>query len=150
MIEPLKKLIHYLEGKWICQQTIYDFTNKIININQDKINYLTLKKIDKAELINCSYICQYSNNKKIVYKYVNSNNYYPVQGTIKKLDQNIITNYFFKLENENLLKIEYLNNNIKYTEYVYFLHKNFKLSIILLKTIKYYNAVCFMSSIKIN
>ena len=150
MIKPLERLIQYLEGKWICQQTIYDSTNKIININEQKIDCLALKKVDKVELINCSYTCTYLNNKKIVYKYINFNNCYPIKGTIKKLDRNIITNYFFRLENENFLKIEYLNNNMKYTEYIYFLHKNFNLSITLLKTIKQYNAICFISRIKIN
>nr|YP_010904055.1 hypothetical protein REQ00_pgp119 [Caulacanthus ustulatus]WCH57306.1 hypothetical protein [Caulacanthus ustulatus] len=146
MIQPLEILIKYLEGKWISQQTIYDFANKIININQSEIIYSPLKQV---ESINYGYTCEYLNNKKIIYHYINYNNSYPLEGKIEKLDQKIVTNYFFKLENESFLKVDCLNNNIKYTEYIYFFHKNFKLSIIVIKKIKQYNAICFISNIKI-
>nr|QVY57986.1 hypothetical protein [Betaphycus gelatinus] len=149
MQKILKKLVNTLEGKWISQKTIYDFTTKKIDIQNSSIDISLIKF--KNISANLAYICEYENihKKKITYNYITRNTQLPIIGKIEKADNYIVTEYIFRLRDKNNLKIQYYDKNVSYTEYTYFIHENFKLSIVIVKKANKYIAICFISDIKI-
>lgn len=150
MEKLLETFIKSLEGIWKSQQTIYDFTTKTSNTDKLHIKVYLPSKINIKQDF-CSYICQYKqeNNKKIVYRYFSLHKLYPISGTVQKIYKNVTIKYTFTLYNRHHLKIQYLNGNVLYTEYVYFIHKNVKLSMVTIKQLNQYTITCFTSDIRI-
>nr|YP_010904256.1 hypothetical protein REQ04_pgp120 [Catenella fusiformis]WCH57507.1 hypothetical protein [Catenella fusiformis] len=150
MEKPLEIFIKSSEGVWKSQQTIYDFTTKTSSINKLDIKVCLLNTKNLEQDLD-GYICQYKqkNYKKIIYKYSASKNSCRASGTLKKIYKNIIKKYIFKVYHHNYLKVQYLNSSILYTEYTYFIHKNIKLSVLVIKKFNLYTAACFTSAIKI-
>nr|QVY58190.1 hypothetical protein [Eucheuma denticulatum] len=149
MQQMLQKLVNTLEGRWTSQKTIYDFTNKKIDTHNSIVNISLIKFTNIS--VNLAYVCKYenSNKKKITYNYIAQNKQLPIIGKIEKADTSIVTEYMFQLQDKNNLKIQYHDKNILYTEYIYFIQENFKLSFVIIKKEQKYIAIGFISDIKI-
>nr|YP_009237742.1 hypothetical protein [Gracilariopsis lemaneiformis]YP_009294652.1 hypothetical protein Gch_053 [Gracilariopsis chorda]AJO68546.1 hypothetical protein [Gracilariopsis lemaneiformis]AML79963.1 hypothetical protein [Gracilariopsis lemaneiformis]AOM66912.1 hypothetical protein Gch_053 [Gracilariopsis chorda]UAD88827.1 hypothetical protein [Gracilariopsis chorda] len=141
-----------LEGNWISQKTDYFTNTKKIEYSQ---SYIQLKKVknilkitEKNKNILCNYVFYNKNNQTQGYYifFKDSKSYY---GNIKKITNNQINHYIFKIYTNNCIKIEYVKNNIIYREYIYFINDRFKITISLLKDYNKYLAISFISEIKI-
>lgn len=148
MNKSLEIFTKSLEGVWASQQTIYDFTNKTISINILEIDICMLNQVNRDKL---SYSCHLKNknNKKNTYIYSVESDLNSVPGTLKKIYNDKILRYKFIIHSNNYLKIQYRKNHLLYTEYVYLIHKNIKLSIVVIKKFCSYIGTCFISDIKI-
>lgn len=144
----LKSLFNNIEGNWLYNKTIYYLDSKKININKSQKQ---ITRLENLSLLNNVYICRYKNfsNKEIIYNYISRTNEYPTFGTLQKIYNNYIQEYEFQLNYNNNLKITYTKQNIKYIEYIYFINTNFRISIVIIKRLSKYIAICFNSEIKI-
>lgn len=144
----LKSLFENVEGSWLYNKTIYYLDAKKININKSQKQITKLKNLS---LLNNRYICKYKNfsNKEILYNYISTTNGCSTFGKLQKIYNNYIQEYEFQLNYNNNLKITYTKQNIKYTEYIYSINTNFRISIVIIKRLNKYIAICFNSEIKI-
>uniref|UniRef100_UPI003002F6EE Ycf58 n=1 Tax=Anunuuluaehu liula TaxID=3049639 RepID=UPI003002F6EE len=144
----LNTLFDNIEGKWLSHKTIYYLNTKKININKCQKQIIRLKNLS---LENNGYICRYKNlsDQEIVYNYIPTTNKYSTFGILQKIYNNCIKEYQFQLKDNNNLKIRYIRQDIKYTEYIYTVNTNFRISIVIIKRLNQYIAICFNSEIKI-
>nr|YP_009511239.1 hypothetical protein [Gracilariopsis longissima]AXI97116.1 hypothetical protein [Gracilariopsis longissima]UAD89032.1 hypothetical protein [Gracilariopsis longissima] len=141
-----------LEGNWMSQTTNYFTNTKKIEYNQ---SYIELKKVENISDISknnknmlCNYIL-YNKNNQIQGYYIffkDSKSHY---GNIKKVTNNQIDHYIFRIYTNNCIKIEYVENDIIYQEYIYFINDRFRITISLLKKYYKYLSISFISEIKI-
>nr|QCI09088.1 hypothetical protein [Inkyuleea mariana] len=148
----LEMLLEQMEGDWISQKTLYYLKKKYIYNNKSNIKILKLNNFTNNIIKNSSnyniYNFQYSNKKNNdLYFFSKKSNY--SSGNIKKISSNDIQNYHFQLISSNCLIIQTMEKNIKYIEYIYYINKNFRISITLLKKINQYIAIAFTSYIRI-
>nr|QVY58393.1 hypothetical protein [Kappaphycus striatus] len=149
MKQILQKIVNTLEGQWLSQKTIYDLINKKMDVQNSNINISLIKFTNIS--VNLAYICEYKNinTQKITYNYITQNQQLPIVGKIEKANNYTVIEYIFKLRDKKNLKIQYYNKTVLYTEYIYFVNQNFKLSVVIIKKENKYIAVCFLSDIKI-
>nr|YP_010199378.1 hypothetical protein LK036_pgp129 [Gracilariopsis tenuifrons]UAD89236.1 hypothetical protein [Gracilariopsis tenuifrons] len=138
-----------LEGNWMSQTTNY-FTNiKKIEYSQSCIELKKVKNISKNNKnMLCNYILYNKNNQTQGY-YIFFKDSKSYHGNIKKVTNNQIDHYIFRIYTSNCIKIEYVKNNIIYQEYIYFINDRFKITISLLKKYHKYLSISFISEIKI-
>nr|WCH54715.1 hypothetical protein [Hypnea edeniana] len=144
-----KNLINYLEGKWICNQTIYSLKSKKI------YNYKFTAEIPSLDSLNCNHVQNIACITKIKNQYTIYQYIYPYllnnqKGFIHKTKNKNKKKYIFIFNSSKVLKITKSMNNIKYIEYTYFIAKNFKLSFGVMKINHKYQSICFTSDIKIS
>ena len=142
-----------IEGKWIYHQTFYCLINKVIKVNKQNVHITKLNSFQKKEYINQrhNYIYKYkkSDNKKFIYQYLCKQNPVSASGTIQKTGNFISIQYDFQSYGRNYLKIGCNNKEIKYSEYIYTINNNLRISIIIVKKLNRCLAISFTSQIKI-
>lgn len=149
MTLTFRSLINYLEGKWICNQTIYSLNNKKIYNHKFTIEIPLLDSLNYSRLQNVLCITKIQNQYTIyqyIYTYLLNNK----EGFIQKTQNKKTQRYLFVFNSSKVLKITNSMNNIKYIEYIYFIDKNFKLSFGVMKINNKYQSICFTSDIKIS
>nr|YP_010902860.1 hypothetical protein REP59_pgp120 [Hypnea flava]WCH54914.1 hypothetical protein [Hypnea flava] len=144
-----KSLTNYLEGQWVCNQTIYSLKTKKIYNHKFTTEIPSLESLNYSHLQNIVCITKIKNQYTIyqyMYPYLLNNQ----EGFINKIENKKIQKYIFVLNSSKILKITNCMNNIKYTEYIYFIDENFKLSFGLMKMNNKYKSISFTSDIKIS
>nr|WCH56306.1 hypothetical protein [Hypnea sp.] len=149
MQQTLGNLINHLEGIWVSNQTVYDFKNKTIHNYKFDIEVSLLNKLSHSKT-HTQYMCKYKNiHNKIIYNYILQPALHQKYGTIEKIEDNEIVKYVVIFDSNRRFKISYSQQDIVYTEHLFFLHKNFKLSIGIIKKANKYKAISFTSDIKV-
>lgn len=158
-LQRLEKLLNSMEGHWFSQKTTYYINTKRVKTNGIK-NYTQFVSnqafISGDNQVNFS-IYLYKrhkkpNSEKIIYKYsITKISRFYIKGIIKKLydNSNSSKQYTFIFYN-NYLKIYLNQNNINYTEHIYFINSRFMISTTRTKLNNKYTAINFCSNIKIN
>nr|YP_009295694.1 conserved hypothetical plastid protein [Mastocarpus papillatus]AOL58178.1 conserved hypothetical plastid protein [Mastocarpus papillatus] len=137
-----------MEGNWLSHKTIYYLETKKINVHKVQKE---ISKIQHLSSLNDRYICKYKNlpNNDIIYDFVPTNNQESTFGIIRKIYNHYTQEYKFQTKSTNNLKIKYIKKKIIYTEYIYSINANFRISITIIKKCGKYIAICFNSEIKI-
>nr|YP_009497942.1 Ycf58 [Gracilaria changii]ART65206.1 Ycf58 [Gracilaria changii] len=147
-----KNILNKLEGKWICQKTVYFIRNNQVIYNKQKIeikqvyNIHTLKKT-KSMIYNYQ-LYNIKDNNKTYYLFLKEDK--SEFGELRKITNDEIKYYRFKTYKNNCIKIESIKKNIIYHEYIYLINPNFKVTICLLKKNKNYLATSFVSAIRVS
>nr|YP_010903854.1 hypothetical protein REP96_pgp121 [Hypnea musciformis]WCH56905.1 hypothetical protein [Hypnea musciformis] len=149
MTFTLENLTDYLEGKWISNQTIYNLKNKKTYNNKFITEIPSLTSLNDINLNNIICITK-THNQYTIYQYSLPNLLNKKQGFINKTKNKRIKKYIYVFNSTKILKVTNFIKNIKYTEYIYFIDINFKLSFSIMKIYDKYNAICFTSDIKLS
>nr|WOA02467.1 hypothetical protein [Gloiopeltis furcata] len=154
MAFDLKFISNNIEGNWISQQTIYYLKIRQKSINTFKFDVSTsIKFLESTEIDIYEHRYTYNDNPDLDYNvnywYGDTNEVRKKGGAVQKTYKKISKNYVFSIINEHTLKIKSNHENILYEEFVYYVNKNFNLSVITIKKLNNYVAICFTSSIKI-
>lgn len=124
-------------GYWMAKKNIFILRYNLKCTYEEKIEIIKNKDQNQA-------YCYKLNNKTDTLNLKCFNSYFEKEKGIS------INQYKIKKVNENLLQIyRKLSNNIYYTEYIYFINKNFNTSIGFVKRDKTYLATIFTSYIKV-
>ena len=154
MNNKLETLLQSFEGNWISHQTVYSLQKKDIKVNKQYIHVNNFNSIQKDNNQVISYLYKDENTQtsknNILYQYIYKNAHNVNSGVIYKTYMNTNIIYQFKLYYGNYLKISYTAKDVNYTEYVYSVNQNLKMSIIMIKMMYRYVAICFTSKIRIN
>nr|YP_009731945.1 hypothetical protein [Gracilaria edulis]QHS70557.1 hypothetical protein [Gracilaria edulis]UAD85577.1 hypothetical protein [Gracilaria edulis] len=147
-----KNILNKLEGKWIYQRTDYYTNNKKINYYQKEIQIekkCNINQLYQEEHLIYKYeIFNRETNEKIDYIFFkpNKSNF----GKIHRINNNCINYYRFIIYSCNSIKIESVQQNLIYKEYIYLINSKFRISICILKKNHKYLATSFVSEIKIS
>lgn len=139
-----------IEGIWLAQRTVYCLTTKTFYNNHSKIKIS--KKYNPQKInseINEIYHYIDLNTLENNYNYHFLSQVFPFhEGLIKKNTNKYTENYKYKIYSINCLQIESIKKDIEYIEYIYFINKNFRISITTIKKLKKYLSISFSSEIK--
>nr|YP_009511034.1 hypothetical protein [Hydropuntia rangiferina]AXI96707.1 hypothetical protein [Hydropuntia rangiferina]UAD87390.1 hypothetical protein [Hydropuntia rangiferina] len=147
-----KNILNKLEGKWIYQRTDYYANNKNTNYYQKEIQIKKKRNINQLySEEHLTYNYQISNrekNEEIDYIFFkpNKSNF----GKIHRITDDSINYYRFIIYSCNSIKIESVQQNLIYNEYIYLINSKFRISICILKKNHKYLAISFISEIKIS
>lgn len=146
----LKSFLKNFEGKWLLQKNIYLLTNKKQTTGNDVIEVLLKNDFTILNKINAFYSYNFDSwQPSYSYKISSNNLKYNTNNVLNpyKLNVNL------KFVSSSLLKIycEVINKSLIYEEYLYSVNNNFKLSIGILKNLRYkkYIATIVTSYIKL-
>nr|YP_009296206.1 hypothetical protein Sebd_054 [Sebdenia flabellata]AOM65141.1 hypothetical protein Sebd_054 [Sebdenia flabellata] len=155
MVHKIYDFLTNLEGEWISQQTVYYINTKKVNVHKIKNKIMRMK----TNNINIIDTLSSSTNNIYTLKYVDlntdniSSNIFIVRdqsnlGHLQKIYSESKQNYIYKLCSDSSLQIQYIDKVNCYSEYIYVLNKNFRISIGIMKKLEKYIAVSFTSHIK--
>nr|QCI07408.1 hypothetical protein [Leiomenia cribrosa] len=156
MTQTLNLLFKEIEGSWIYNQTFYCLINKVIKINKYKMNIIKLNSFENQKNFNKfdknNYIYEYGKPQqgKVIYKYKDIKYSKNTSCFIERIDDPISIKYNMQLYEKNYLKINCKTEKINYSEYIYAINKNLRISFILVKKFNKCIAISFTSQIKIN
>lgn len=151
MKQKSKIFLEKIEGTWLSQRTIYCLKTKNFYNNHSKIKISRKNNSQKSNSeINEMYHYKDLNTSRNNSTYNFSSQTFPFnEGLIKKNTNNYTENYKYKIYSINCLQIESIKKHIEYIEYIYFINKNFRISIITIKKLKKYLSISFSSEIKV-
>lgn len=127
----IQNFFESMEGSWMVKQTIYCPQNKYLVHNQEDIKFQK----------NLLYDIHNRRNKSLI----TFNNTCYIN---KKNDQYTSNKYLYKVQTNKLMKFNISKYGINYTEYIYNININFKISIAILKSTQQYISIIFTSYIK--
>lgn len=133
-------------GNWITKKSIYLLKNKIQNNYEEALNIFKDTNTTNIYSYQLNFNVLKNNNKNIYYQLICLNN------NIQKNNSKLKQSYNINKINNKLLKIDLTtkSKNIIYSEYIYSINNNFKISIGLLKKNNKYLLTIFTSYIKTN
>nr|YP_009297951.1 hypothetical protein Plocam_053 [Plocamium cartilagineum]AOM67889.1 hypothetical protein Plocam_053 [Plocamium cartilagineum] len=151
MKQKLQSFLEKIEGIWLSQRTIYclktkNFYNNYSKVNISKQNNLRKSNLERNEIYYYKDLNTSGNN--YIYNFISKS--FPFnEGLIRKNTNKYIENYKYKIYSINCLQIESIKKHIEYIEYIYFINKNFRISITTIKKLKKYLYISFSSEIKV-
>nr|YP_009510831.1 hypothetical protein [Gracilaria gracilis]AXI96504.1 hypothetical protein [Gracilaria gracilis] len=147
-----ENILNKLEGKWICQRTNYFLHNQKIIYDQSNMTLEQMKNINileqKDNILYHYKLYNKKNNQKSYYLFFKQKQ--SGFGELHKITNDKIMYYRFKIYTYNCIKIESVQNNVVYYEYIYLINPKFKIIISVLKENQKYLAASFVTEIKIS